>query len=156
MDHITFYPQGDRAVTIHFGNDIQQHIHQQVKTLTEYLETEPFHGMLEVSPSFTTVTLFYEPTKIEVTTPNQTPYDEVVKILTSKVSNLTISNIQTSKTVTIPVCYGGEYGPDLQDVANYHQLSQQQVINIHSNQEYLVYMIGFAPGFPYLGGMSKK
>lgn len=156
MNEIRYYPQGDRAITIHFGNEIHKSIHQQVKAFTKFIESKPFPGMLEVTPSFTSVTLFYEPTKIEVKTPNQSPYEEVVKILKVKLSTLSLPTNQTSKIVTIPVCYGGEYGPDLQDVANYHHLTQQQIINIHSKQEYLVYMIGFAPGFPYLGGMSKE
>ena len=60
------------------------------------------------------------------------------------------------RTVRIPVCYGGELGPDLGEVAAFHRLSPQQVIDIHTGGEYLVYMIGFAPGFPYVGGMSNK
>lgn len=156
VDHIIFYPQGDRAITINFGNEIQKDLHQKITIFTKHLETDPFPGMLEVIPSFTAVTIFYDPTKVLLTTPNQTPYEKIVKIVKSKVFNLPLSNRQKSKTVTIPVCYGGEYGPDLQAVANYHQLSEQQVIHIHSNQEYIVYMIGFAPGFPYLGGMAKE
>jgi inhibitor of KinA len=155
MDKITFYPQGDQAITMNFGNEIHKDTHQKITTFTEYIETHPFPGMLEVIPSFTSVTIIYEPIKVVLPTPNKVPYQEVVNILKSKLSNLQVSNNRPSKTVTIPVCYGEEYGPDLQDVANYHDLTQQQVINIHSNQEYLVYMIGFAPGFPYLGGMSQ-
>ena len=156
MDHITFYPQGDRAIAIKFGNEIQKNLHQKITIFSKYIRADPFPGMLEVIPSFTTVTILYDPTKVELSTPNQTPYEEIVKIVKSKVFNLPLPNSQKSKTVTIPVCYGGEYGPDLQAVANYHRLSEQQVIDIHSNQEYIVYMIGFAPGFPYLGGMAKE
>ena len=156
MDHITFYPQGDRVITIHFGNKIQKEIHQKVTIFTNVLEADPFPGMLEVIPSFTAVSILYDPAKVELTPPNQTPYEEIVKIVKSKVFNIQLSNNQATNTVTIPVCYGGEYGPDLQVVANYHHLTEEQVIALHSNQEYIVYMIGFAPGFPYLGGLAKE
>ncbi|MGV3465566.1 MAG: 5-oxoprolinase subunit PxpB, partial [Heyndrickxia sp.] len=61
-----------------------------------------------------------------------------------------------SRVVEIPVCYGGDFGPDLETVASMNGLSTEEVIQIHSSAEYTVYMIGFAPGFPYLGGMSEK
>ena len=62
----------------------------------------------------------------------------------------------THRTVSIPVCYGGEFGPDLEYVARHNNLTTDEVIHIHSSGEYLVYMIGFAPGFPFLGGLSPK
>ncbi|OAS89321.1 MULTISPECIES: 5-oxoprolinase subunit PxpB [Metabacillus] len=156
MDQITFYPQGDKAITIHFGQELHKDLHQKIIAFTEFIEANPFPGLLEVIPSFTSATISYEPTKIEMVTPKKTPYDVVLSILKSRLTNLPVSISHPSKTVTIPVCYGGDFGPDLQDVADYHHLTQQQIINIHANQEYLVYMIGFAPGFPYLGGMSKE
>lgn len=156
MNNITFYPQGDRVITIHFGNEIQKELHQKVTLFTQALETDPFPGMLEVIPSFTAVSIFYDPAKVELTSPNQTPYEEIMKLVKSKVVNLPLTNHQTAKTVTIPVCYGGEYGPDLQAVANHHHLTEEQVIDFHSKQKYIVYMIGFAPGFPYLGGLAKE
>src|SRR4029453_17101312 len=58
--------------------------------------------------------------------------------------------------VEIPVCYGGELGPDLEDVARAHDLSIDDVVGIHSGDEYLVYMVGFMPGFAYLGGVSER
>jgi inhibitor of KinA len=70
--------------------------------------------------------------------------------------NLEETKESKQRFVEIPVCYGGEYGPDLEAVAEYHHLSTSEVVEIHSKEEYLVYMIGFAPGFPYLGGMSEE
>ena len=55
-----------------------------------------------------------------------------------------------------PVCYGGEYGPDLEEVAEYHHLTPEEVVKIHTGGDYLVYMIGFAPGFPYVGGLPPE
>ena len=61
-----------------------------------------------------------------------------------------------AKVVEIPVCYGGEYGPDIEFVAKHNNLSVEEVIKLHTAPQYLVYMIGFCPGFPYLGGMDKR
>lgn len=156
MNHVTFFPQGDRAITISFGEIIQKNIHLQVKNLSIYLEANPFPGMLEVTPSYTTVTIFYDPTKITRSTSKDNVYKVVENKLKSILSTLPSTYEEKANIVTIPVCYGGDHGPDLQYVASYHNLTEQEVIDIHSKQEYLVYMIGFAPGFPYLGGMSKK
>jgi len=67
-----------------------------------------------------------------------------------------LTHAQQPEIVEIPVCYGGEYGPDLGFVAEHNGLSQEEVIKIHSEGRYLTYMVGFAPGFPYLGGLSEK
>lgn len=157
MDAFTFFPQGDRAVTIKMGKEINMTTHKKVKFLCDHLKSNPFTGMIEVTPSYTTVTVFYEPTDLVLNSVNESPYNEVVRILSTIISsiNLTENTAQTN-TILIPVCYGGKYGPDLAEVAEIHQLTEQQVIEIHANQDYLVYMIGFAPGFPYLGGMSEK
>ncbi|WP_299093008.1 5-oxoprolinase subunit PxpB [uncultured Metabacillus sp.] len=152
----TIYPQGDKAVTVNFGDYIHIDIHRKVISFTKYIESHPFSGLLEVIPSFTSVTITYEPIMIEASATNNSPFDIVSNILKSMLSELPETIDHPAKTVTIPVCYGGDYGPDLQEVADYHQVTQQEIISIHSSQVYLVYMIGFAPGFPYLGGMSKE
>lgn len=65
-------------------------------------------------------------------------------------------NVTVGRTIEIPVCYGGDFGPDLENVAGINRLSQQEVISIHTEKTYYVYMLGFAPGFPFLGGMAKE
>ena len=84
------------------------------------------------------------------------PFEVVSSILQSKLENEQTEKELDHRTVSIPVCYGGEYGPDLEYVARHHNLTPEEVISIHSEGEYLAYMIGFAPGFPFLGGLSEK
>ncbi len=155
MKNVTFFPQGDRAVTISFGDFINEETHICVQHFTSNIKLNPFVGMLEVVPSYTTVTVYYDPVKIEVNEELHSPYERVVKLLENFISTSLLLNEHKPKTITIPVCYGDKYGPDLPFVAHYHNLTEQEVIEIHSSTEYLVYMIGFAPGFPYLGGMPK-
>ncbi|MDQ0230770.1 5-oxoprolinase subunit PxpB [Metabacillus malikii] len=154
MEGITFYPQGDRAVTVRFGTEINEDIHENVMKLTNLLKQEPFSGMEEVVPSYHTVTVYYHPTRLSKTSLH--PYEQIISILKQKLISSPRITLQNSTIITIPICYGGNYGPDLATVANFHQLSETDIIEYHLNQTYKVYMIGFVPGFPYLGGMDKR
>ncbi len=152
MEKVTFFPQGDQAVTVKFNQVINKETHHQVHHFFSYLAANPFDGLVEVVPSYTTVTVYYDPIKMQT----ESPYEKVVHLLRNQLLNQNLVNKVTPNIVTIPVCYGGDYGPDLSYVAAYHHLSEREVIEIHTRAEYLVYMLGFAPGFPYLGGMSNK
>ncbi|SEB72954.1 5-oxoprolinase subunit PxpB [Paenibacillus sp. GP183] len=164
---VRFLPLGDRAIVIDLGGGIHPDTHAKIKSLCFQLELNPFPGIVEIVPAFTTVSVFYEPMKLRdpntgVQLPHygitaaRSPFEVVKEIVSRMVSFLDSTTPESPKVVEIPVCYGGEFGPDLQDVATHTGLSSEQVIKIHSSQDYLVYMIGFAPGFPYLGGMSER
>ncbi|WNB92625.1 5-oxoprolinase subunit PxpB [Bacillus sp. NEB1478] len=147
----TLEPLGDTAVIIELGTDINLDTHQKVKTVSQALDEKPFDWMIEYVPGFTTVSVFYDPMKIDS---ESLPYDHVTEQLASFLEELNAGEDTETRVVTIPVCYGGEFGPDLEEVAKHNGLTPEEVIEIHSKGEYLVYMIGFAPGFPYIGGMS--
>ncbi|WP_142504376.1 5-oxoprolinase subunit PxpB [Melghirimyces algeriensis] len=157
-------PLGDTSVIVQFGTGINEVSHRNVLALTSYFEEHPFPGMIEIVPAFTTVTIFYDPMKLYDPFPVEerkrtsvgSPYDTVCSILERIVPKLDRTVRETERVIHIPVCYGGELGPDLDEVARSHHMTADEVIEIHSGQEYLVYMIGFAPGFPYLGGMSER
>ncbi|WP_340373463.1 5-oxoprolinase subunit PxpB [Peribacillus sp. FSL E2-0218] len=152
-------PLGDSAIVITFGNGMEYSIHKKIKLFMDLLEEEPFAGFVECVPAFTNLTIFYDPLVIynihKQSNEATSPYDVVRSILNRKLLDLIEDTKVSHRTVSIPVCYGGEYGPDLEDVARYHDLTTDEVIHIHSTGEYLAYMIGFAPGFPFLGGLSK-
>ncbi|WP_134702073.1 5-oxoprolinase subunit PxpB [Ammoniphilus sp. YIM 78166] len=141
-------PLGETAVRVVLGTGIDPDIHRKVKTLSEYLDRNPFPGMIEYIPSFSSVTVLYNPM--------ESSFDTVSVFFREASNQIQESTQYVPKTVEIPVCYGGEFGPDLEFVAEQNGLSVEEVIKIHSEAEYLVYMIGFAPGFPYLGGMSER
>lgn len=149
-------PLGDSAVIVQLGNSISEDTHQAVRNLSIYLENTPVEGMIDFVPAFTTVTVYYNPIEVINQEKDESPYETVCKRLKRVLETMKLSKSKEAKTVEIPVCYGGELGPDLEEVANHNHLSTDEVIEIHSNGEYLVYMIGFAPGFPYLGGMSEE
>lgn len=154
MDY-RIYPLGDTAAIIELGEDINLDIQHKVQSLTSILEENMQDWMIEYIPAYTTVTLFYNPLRISEIT-NTIPYDFVRNELKLVLSQLRTLTIKKPRIVEIPVCYGEDLGPDLQFVADYNQLTTDEVIHIHSTSHYLVYMIGFAPGFPYIGGMSER
>lgn len=158
---IELTPLGESAVLVEFGKCISPEIHYKVKSLTNYLEQNSFPGMIEYVAAFTSVTVFYDPLVILGLPASQQGAGEtasqiVTHLLAQTVSKLTAADNTNSRVVEIPVCYGGEFGPDLAFVAEHNGLSEEEVIDIHTEGRYLVYMIGFAPGFPYLGGMPEK
>lgn len=155
-------PLGDSGILVQFGTEISPDVHEEVKAFTDCIEANSFPGFIECVPAFTSVTIFYSPLLVFQMYKGQgkpedlSPYSIVQSILQERLKSLHTSKRREKRVVDIPVCYGGELGPDLEAVAKYHQLTPAEVIDIHSQAEYLVYMIGFAPGFPYLGGMSEQ
>jgi len=161
-ESITMMPLGETGITVSFGKTIAQDIHRQVKAFANYLEQHPFLGMVEYITSFCSVTVYYDPLQVRSIAHKQTggsgslSYQIVAGILQEMFAMVNLNVENKTNLVRIPVCYGGEFGQDLEYVAAYHKLSVQNVIDIHTSGRYLVYMIGFAPGFPYVGGMSPQ
>ncbi|WP_246358685.1 5-oxoprolinase subunit PxpB [Paenibacillus phytorum] len=155
-------PHGESAIRIELGESIDDDIHRKVHGLRDYIEKHPFLGMIECIPAFASVTVLYDPMKVRILNAdhresnNRSSYEIVVSIIEQMASSFEVSNHYEPRIMEIPVCYGGEFGPDLEDVAAHNKIKPDEVIEIHSSGEYLVYMIGFAPGFPYLGGMSER
>lgn len=153
---VQLYPLGDAAVVVQFGDAIDEQTHRQVRAFSAYLQEHPFNGLVEFVPAYTTVTVYYDPWVISEKG-QLNPYTKVTGFLQRMLPLVAGAEENAApRVVEIPVLYGGEAGPDLEYVARLNELSPEQVIALHTQQEYLVYMIGFAPGFPYLGGMNKR
>lgn len=161
------FPLGESAVLVELGDRIDPDIHHQVLSLAAELEARSFPGLIEVVPAFNTLAVYYDP--YTVSCPEQavlpagqnvlSPYLAVcewVREAAARTESHEAEPLVHRRVVTIPVCYGEEYGPDLEYVAILNGLTPEDVIAIHSGRDYRVYMIGFAPGFPYLGGMSER
>jgi inhibitor of KinA len=163
MHVIEITPLGDAAVLVRLGDSIDPATHLKVRQLSAYLDRHPFVGMVEYIPTFTTVTVFYDGLQLYRRYASQSdeeqsviPYDIAVRIIEEIITKLENAVHSEKRIVEIPVCYGGEFGPDLDEVASRNRLTPKEVIEIHTSADYLVYMVGFAPGFPYLGGMDKR
>lgn len=147
MDYI-FSPLGDQAIVIEVGQEISEEVQAKVRMVVQLLEDRPPNWMVEAIPAFTTIALFYDPV-IAL-------YETVETELKNLLQHGEEAADFEGRTVEIPVCYGGEFGPDLEFVAKHNGLTPEEVVAIHSGGTYSVHMIGFAPGFPFIGGMSEK
>lgn len=139
---------GDCAVTVQVGNEISEETNRKVVELLQALQEACLPGVRELVPSYSAVCVHYDPAVLS--------YDTLVDQLKMLEIKALQSNMASQEIVEIPVCYGGEYGPDLDFVAEHNGLSAQEVIAIHSGSTYLVYMLGFLPGFAYMGGMDER
>ncbi|HEY8892231.1 MAG TPA: 5-oxoprolinase subunit PxpB [Clostridium sp.] len=155
-DFFEINAMGDSALIIKLSDEINDDAHFKIKALCEYFDNNPFEGMIEYVPAFVTLTIFYDPLKVIKGKKSKNPYYEAKEIIRNVLQNMDYKVIDNPRTVEIPVYYGGEFGPDLGYVAQHNNLSIEEVIHLHCSVQNRVYMIGFAPGFPYLAGMSSK
>ena len=141
-------PAGDCAVVVEFANEISETINRTIRNYVTNLKEQKIHGINEIIPTFRSVLVQYDPRFIS---------HETLLCTLKEVLNMPRKAEESSvKTVEIPVCYEGEYAPDIEYVAEHAGLSVEEVIKIHSSKDYLIYMLGFQPGFPYLGGLDER
>lgn len=155
---ITCRPLGDSALIVQLAETVNPIVHQRVQQLCKALTNEPFKGFIEAVPSYNSVTIYYATYEVYRLSKNKktTVFQTVSHYVKKLVASIAINETYPHETITIPVVYGGELGPDLAYVAHYHNLTPSEVIEIHTSQAYLVYMLGFAPGFPFLGGVDER
>ena len=149
-----FTPLGDRALTITLGDTIDLATHRRVRAAASAIDANPPAGVIEHVPAFASLTVHYDPARVSGT--DASPYDRLVAQLDELLSAPRGDELPATRVVEIPVCYGGTLGPDLEELARVHQLSAQQAIELHSSAEYFVYMVGFMPGFAYMGGLPEQ
>lgn len=155
----SFRPLGDSALVVQLGEGIEPAIHKKLKHLSLSLEDSPFPGFIEAVPSYNSLAVYYDPIIVCRLHSNQaktSSYQIVSGFLLDLLKSLENQQIAVQRWIDIPVLYGGEYGPDLEYVAFHNGLTVDEVIHLHSAPEYLVYMLGFAPGFPFMGGMDEQ
>ena len=152
-----FTPLGDNALMLEVGDVIDEPTHRRVQEVWRVLAAAPLPGVIELVPAYTTVTLFYDPAlAVQAGAAEDDIYEWLVAQAKERLEHPPKMEKAKGRTVEIPVCYGGEFGPDLGLVAKQAKLSPEEVVRRHAKPEYLVYLVGFAPGFPYLGGLPKE
>lgn len=152
----TIEPQGDRIVLLIHTSDGKANVDvgQQCAQIAALLRTAEIPGVLDIVPAFNTVALHFQP-RLFGAGPSVT--NLTAKISTALATVISTTSLaSTVRTIDIPVCYGGDYGPDLADVAEHCKLSQDEVIALHSTTSAYVFMLGFAPGAPYVGVHDAK
>ena len=139
---------GDRAILIEFENKISPEINEKVRKLDLAINQSMSETVLETIPAYHSILVYYDPLKVNL--------EELLDDLKDLESFSLEYEINQPRELEIPVIYGGEFGPDLDYVAEYNNLTPEEVIDKHSSIGYRVYMLGFTPGFPYLGGLPEQ
>ena len=153
---VRLFPLGDAAIVLEFGEGISAELHAAIAACSAVLAARPFPGLVEVVPAFTTLTVYYDPWLVSESGRHQ-PYEKVAETLRKLLPLASKAGfLEVGAVVEIPVCYGSVFGPDLDFVAAHTGLPMAEAIARHAAPDYLVHMIGFAPGFPYLGGLDAR
>ncbi|MFC4557568.1 5-oxoprolinase subunit PxpB [Virgibacillus kekensis] len=145
---ISLHALGDSAVKIEFAGDVSPEMNREIQIFSEKIKNASVPGIVEWVPAFNSVTVYYNPIRLRYK-----EIEERLQQLHQEDGNLIQSG---RRIISVPVLYGNGYGPDLERVADQSGFSVDEVIKVHSDGQYLVYMLGFLPGFPYLSGMDKR
>lgn len=159
VNDFTLYTLSEGAITVEFGRDINEDTWNRITVLNNKINKHPFIGLYTTVAAYTTLSIFFDP--FEVLQNKDLNGTSCLEKISGYIHQLSASStvaktINTGCKITIPVCYGGEFGPDLDDVCNKFQLSEQDVIHLHTSVVYKVYMVGFVPGFAYLGRLPAE
>lgn len=148
MARMRLLPAGDRALVAEFGNEISPEINNQVQSLAAALTKQHPEGIQELVPTFRSLLIYYDPDRLA---PRQ---------LCQTLRELEPEEQKTAffpkRILKIPCCYGSHFGPDLEGLERETGLTRDEIITLHSQVDYRIYMLGFLPGFVYLGGLDKR
>ncbi len=150
MGEVNILKAGDGGIVIDFGSHIAPAVNAQVHRLARAIAQAMPELASELVPTYRSLMVYFNPLLA-----SRQSLEARIRELLQGIAGTT-GQAEQATVVEIPVCYGGEYGPDLAHVAGHNGLGVDEVIAIHTSEPYLVYMLGFTPGFPYLGGMSER
>lgn len=145
---VRYLAAGDACVIVEFGHEISIDLHNRVRGLMQALQNQPMQGIVELVPAYCSLAVHYNPLMMD--------YQQIVTYLRRLAEKIADIPLPAPREMEMPVVYGGIYGPDLAYVARCLGLSETEVVSMHASARYLVYMLGFTPGFPYLGGMDAR
>lgn len=137
---------GDSAVLIQLGGEIDPAVNQCVHALANLIETSFINGIIETVPAYATLLVHYDQFVLS--------FSQIKNYLREIIDQVEETSHRTPRLIEVPVQYGGEYGIDLESVARHLHMRVEDVIRIHSEKIYTVYMMGFTPGYPYMGKLD--
>ena len=141
------YLMGDRGLLLEFGDEISREINEKVRRMALAIQAETIEGIIETVPTYRSLLIIYNPVIL--------PMEDLKERLKRMEEGLQQTPLPEPKLTRIPVVYGGNYGPDLEGVAKYLHVSPEEVVQLHCSKPYLIYMIGFMPGYPYMGELPQ-
>jgi KipI family sensor histidine kinase inhibitor len=146
-EDVQFHPASDQSLLIYVGRRITLQAHERVAKLLRLLQREPIPGVRNLHPAYCSLLVKFDALKLD--------HAQLESILSQYVSRLARVELPPARELEIPVCYGGRFGEDLDEVAALRGLSPTRVIELHASVTYLVYFLGFVPGFAYLGELPE-
>lgn len=148
MQDIEILMAGDSAILIEFGKEINPDTNRRITAIVQLIKAQQIEGIVDLIPAFCSLLVNYDPRMIS--------YEMIVERIGQLVKMDVMAEEGEKRIIEIPVCYGKEYGPDIENVAKHANMTQEEVINLHASKDYLIYMLGFLPGFSYLGGLDER
>ncbi len=142
-----FLPLGDSSLLVHLGDDIDLATNLRVHALDARLRTRPLAGIVETVPAYATLLVHYDPLMLN--------FAQVTAWVKSEMELVEQAASNEPRRIEVSVRYGGEFGPDLGFVASFHHTTAAEIVRRHTAQDYTVFMMGFTPGFPYMGKLDE-
>lgn len=146
-DKPLYLPAGDQTLIVELGDEINLDINRRVHMLTKAVQQTSIQGIVDIIPTYKSILIQYDIL--------QTNLEDLQKHLMNVDESLDATVREKTRIIHLPTLYTGDYGPDLAFVAEHAGLTIEEAVHLHSSSNYPVYMMGFTPGFPYLGGLSK-
>jgi len=145
---VQFKPASDQSLLVYFAAKITLKAHQRVRKLLHLLEAEPIAGVRNLHPAYCSLLVDFDALQLG--------HAELAGILRDYLRRAETLDWREPRELEIPTCYGGEFGPDLDVLARLHRMTPAEVVKLHSSVRYVVYFLGFVPGFAYLGGLPEQ
>lgn len=153
----SIYYLSENSVTLTFGQEISETLLQRISNFNKQIHQNPFSGFYTTVPAYTTLSVFFNPVEvIKSALPGADCFEKASAYLQNLEKEPVKEVLVQTAVITVPVCYDAEFGTDLEEVASQNQLTVPEVIELHSSAIYTVYMLGFIPGFAYLGGLDER
>jgi inhibitor of KinA len=151
------FPLGDTAATIDLGNTINEALNDKVIAMQQWLQVNSFEGVRDIIIAYSSLTLIYDPVSVKRKfSPPGTVFDFVKQKLQQAYYHSLVLPQEEAGIIEIPVCYDDEFGMDLKSMAAEKQMPEEEIIRLHTEKIYRVYMIGFLPGFPYMAEVDAR
>lgn len=147
-EKIRFLYCGGESISVEFSNEISPATNNQIRSLVDCLKSNPIKGIIDIIPTYRSLLINYDCRKISG--------DKLVKAIKKHIDKCNTGSDNKKRIFVVPVCYEGEFAPDMKNVCDHNKLTPEEVISIHTSSDYLIYMLGFLPGFPYLGGLDER
>ncbi len=151
------FPLGESALNVNFGNEISLELNNKVLKLADFIEKNQFSGFIEIVPAYSSLSVFYDVLKVRKEFPHfETAFEAIKSFIENALENLSNISENKSRLIEIPVGFSKEFALDLEFVAEINNLEKSEVVEIFTSRTYRVFLLGFLPGFAYMGELDER